>query len=104
MFMFGIIMFAPKKLSYVFLVIETVICAFVLTSIGLQSPYIPTMPQDCGKHAATFANGYYRALAESKLKTWKPGKDSDGNPKKPPTAYGCCSDLYLIFAFEVTML
>ena len=104
MFMFGIIMFAPKKLSYLFLAIEAVICTFIITAIALQSPYIPMVPEDCGKHAATVANGYFKALAESKLKTWKPGKDSDGNKKKPPTPYGCCYDLYLIFAFEMTML
>ena len=87
--------FAPEHSSYVYLVIETVICVLVFTSIGLQSPYIPMMPQDCDEHAATSAIGYSRDLAESTL---------PGTPEQSPTAHGCCFALYSIFVLEVALL
>ncbi|CAO1603685.1 hypothetical protein XANCAGTX0491_007266 [Xanthoria calcicola] len=65
---------------------------------------MPKLPSDC-KHASdTLANGYFQALASAHLKTWKPGKDSDGNALTPPSSTSVCNPFYEVWTLEIIVL
>ena len=104
MFTFGFAIFISAPGAGVLMAVDGVIVALVGTAVGLQTKWVPMRPTDCKRYADTFANGYFKALAAANLKTFKPGKDSDGNKKKKPTTKGACNDMYLVFVFEVFTL
>ena len=93
----------PFGASVVYLPFDLSFCAILLTAVTLQGPYIPKLPRDCKQFSNTLANGYFRALAEAKLKTWKP-KDEDGNPRSPPSPTSECTRFYTVWALEITIL
>lgn len=101
---FGVAWFVPFEASFVFLPFDLSFCAILLTAVTLQSPYIPKLPRDCKRFSNTLANGYFRALAEAELKTWKPKKDEDGNPVSPPSPTSECTSFYTVWALEITIL
>lgn len=94
----------PPKYSFCFLPFDATFCSLLFTSLLLQAPYIPKVPNACKHSAKTLANGYFEALLQVVLKTWKSTKDSDGNWTKPPTVESTCEDFYFVFAFEITVL
>ena len=98
---FGVAGFVP---SFVFLPFDVSFCAILLTAVSFQSPYIPKLPRDCKHSSNTLANGYFRALAEAELKTWKPTTDDDGNPVSPPSPTSECMEFYTVWALEITIL
>ena len=103
-FTFAIAAMVPLKDSFVFLPFDLSFCALLLTALVLQQPYMPKLPRVCEQTSGTLANGYFKVLAETRLQTWKPGKDDNGQPLSPPSANSTCKDFYIVWALEITML
>ena len=92
------------RATYVFLPFDCSVCAILVAALVLQIPSIPKLPTEC-KHAShTLANGYIQALASAQLKSWKPGKDSDGNALTPPSSTSECNPFYEVWTLEIIVL